>query len=83
MSLRAVSLDFAQNRPNIGLSTRRGDAEDVFVQPPVIFPRVHIPRNVGGIDRHAPNFFAVRVEKSAQTFMRVQGEQFLAIDEIN
>src|SRR6266567_8346391 len=46
-------------------------SEHVPVQPLVIFPRVHVARNVRRIDEHPAHFVPMRVEDSAQPFLRI------------
>jgi hypothetical protein len=49
-------------------------AEDIFVQRQVIFPRIHVARNVRRRNRNAQHFLAVRVEQSAQSAFWIKME---------
>jgi hypothetical protein len=53
------------------------------VQPLVIFPRVHVARNVGRFNRNPFDPIAMRREQRAQTALVVEGQQFVPVSEIN
>ena len=86
MMPEGASLDYFskwQNAPKMASGRSRRDAEDIFVQPSVIFPRVHVARNIRAFDGHPPHFVAMGVEKRAQASLRVERQQLASIDEVD
>ena len=75
MTTEVVSLDYflmVQNSPKTGSGRCRRDAEDLFMQPAVIFPRVHVARNVGIRDGQPVHSVAMGFEKGAQASFWVE-----------
>src|SRR5437870_1491913 len=72
-----------RNRPENRSHFCRQDPENLLVQSLVIFPRVHVARNVGRFNRNAPHLFSVRIEQRAQTSLRIEGQQFITVSEID
>ena len=81
-----ASLDYflcGQNQPKMGLILCWGDAEHIEMQPLVIFPRVHVARNIGGFNRKPLDLIAMRREQRAQAAFRVEGQQFIPVNKID
>jgi len=86
MSAAGVSLEYSyygQNAPKTGSILRRGNAKNFLVQLPVIFPRVHVARNMGGFNRQSLDLLAMRHEESPQTAFRIEPHQFFPVSQIN
>src|SRR5205823_13267838 len=79
----AFLVGIGRNRPENGSYFCRRDPEGLLVQSLVIFPRVHVARNVGRLNRNAPHLFSVRIEQRAQTSLRIEGQQFITVSEID
>lgn len=62
----------SENAAKIGSNPLRRSAEDVFVQPPVIFPRVHVTRNIRRFDWQSPHLSAMGCEECAQAPFRIE-----------
>ena len=62
---------------------RRGESEHVFVQPLVIFPRVHVARNIGRPDGHAADLRAVCGEERTQAASGIEGQQLIPISKVD
>src|SRR5687767_3183616 len=58
-------------------------AKNVIVQGSVIFPRVHVPCNKGGIDGQPEHLRSMFVEEPAQTETRIKTTQFGAIAKVD
>ena len=54
-----------------------------FMERDVIFPRVHVPRNEGRLDRQAEHLVMMLVEQRAQAAPRIEVEQFVTVCEID
>ena len=75
MMPKGVPLEYflmSENAPKTGSGRSWRDAEDVFVEPPVIFPRVHVARNIGGFNPNSPHLCAVGFEERAQASIWVE-----------
>jgi hypothetical protein len=75
MSAEGASLDYfchGQNGPKMGSSLRRENAEHIQVKLPVIFPRVHIARNVRRCNRNPFYFVSMSREDCPQTLLGIQ-----------
>ena len=86
MSAAGVSLEYfyySQNAPKTGSILWRGNAKNLLVQLPVIFPRVHVARNIGGFNRKPLDLISMRREQRAQAAFRVEGQQFIPVNKID
>ena len=59
------------------------NAKNIFVQSPVIFPRVHVARNIRGFDRNPFDLIAMVGEQPAQTAFGVEPQQFIPVCQID
>src|SRR5258708_24486193 len=57
--------------------------KNILVQPTVIFPRVHVARNIGRFNRNPFDLIAVRREQPAQTALGVKRQQFTPVVKID
>src|SRR6266481_5220019 len=86
MMAEGASLDYflwCQDQPKMDLILRWGNAEQIEMQPLVIFPRVHVARNIRGFNRNPFDLIAMRCEQRAQTACGVEGQQFIPVGEID
>ena len=77
------SLEIAKIGRKIWSNSCRRSSEDLLVQINVIFPRVHVARNVRGVNRHAAHLFSMRIEQRAETSLRIERQQFITVNEID
>ena len=61
----------------------RRSAKHIFVQASVIFPRVHVARNIRRFDRNPFDLIAMRREQRAQTALGVERQQLIPIRQID
>ena len=79
----ALLVGNGRNSPENRSHFCRRDPENLLVQLLVIFPRVHVARNVGRFNRHALHLFSMRIEQRAQTSLRIERQQFITVNEID
>ena len=86
MSAAGVSLEYfycGQNAPKTGSILWRGNAKNFLVQLPVIFPRVHVARNIRRFDWNPFDLIAMRREQRAQTAFGAERQQLSPIRQID
>src|SRR5712671_6136156 len=59
------------------------NAKNIFMQSPVIFPRVHVARNIRRFDRDPFDLIAMGGEQPAQTAFGVEPQQFASVSLID
>src|SRR5258706_8899749 len=55
------------------------NAKNIFMQSPVIFPRVHVARNIRRFDRNPFDLIAMGGEQPSQTAFGVEPQQFASV----
>ena len=59
------------------------NTKDIFVQSLVIFPRVHVARNIRRFNGNPLDLVAMRGEQSAQTAFGFERQQFITVLQID
>jgi hypothetical protein len=86
MMPEGVALDISyggQNWSQKGSVILWTNAKDIFVQSPVIFPRVHVARNIRRFNRNPFDLVAMSGEQSAQTAFGFERQQFITVLQID
>ena len=72
-----------QNRSQKGSVSLWTNTKDIFVQSLVIFPRVHVARNVRRFNRNPLDLVAMGGEQPAQTAFGIELQQFITVLQID